>query len=154
MLQTGFLVLVIALVGWYFWNSTRGTVDQEGSLVHWMNLAEAQAENQRTHKPYMFDFTAAWCGPCRALNQQVFADAEAAEFINQSFIPVRVVDRRREEGRNQDWIEQLQARFRLEAFPTLGVDRGGEPITYRGYRGKEATLEFLKQSLGDKPQSF
>lgn len=149
------MVLVIVLVGWYFWNASRGPkVDQEGSLVHWMNLSEAQAENQKTHKPFLFDFTAAWCGPCRALNRDVFADPGAAEFINQSFVPVRVVDRRREEGRNADWVDQLQARFRLEAFPTLGVDKGGEPISYRGYRGRDATLEFLKQSLTDQPQSF
>jgi thiol:disulfide interchange protein len=118
-------------------------------LVKWHAVAGAEAEAKRAKKPLLYDFTAAWCPPCRKLAKEVFGDAEAAAFINANFVPVRVMDRSREDGKNPPEIEALQKRFGITAFPTLIVTGGGrKPVTLEGYAGKAETVKALKDAVG------
>ena len=115
-------------------------------LVAWRSIEAGPAEAAGTGRPILYDFTAAWCGPCRLLNREVFSDAASAAFINQHFVPVRVLDRSREDGRNPADIDALQSRFRITGFPTLVVlpPGGRAPIVMDGYRGKEGTMAALQ----------
>jgi thiol:disulfide interchange protein len=115
-------------------------------LVHWRTLEAAVAEARATDRPLLYDFTAEWCPPCRLMQRQVFADPQAAAEIESRFVPVRVLDRQREEGRNAPRVDSLQARYRVNAFPTLvvaGVD-GREVTRIEGFMGREATLGQLR----------
>lgn len=114
--------------------------------VRWRTLEAGLAEARATNRPVLYDFTAEWCPPCRAMQQQVFADPQAAEEIGIRFVPVRVLDRQREEGRNARWVDSLQARYRVSSFPTLivaGAD-GRESRRIEGFMGRNATLGLLR----------
>jgi thiol:disulfide interchange protein len=114
--------------------------------VQWRTLEAGLAEARATNRPILYDFTAEWCPPCRLLQRQVFADPRAAEEIEIRFVPVRVLDRQREEGRNEHWVDSLQARYRVNSFPTLivaGVD-GRESRRVEGFMGRDATLGLLR----------
>ncbi len=113
--------------------------------VHWRPIASARTEALASGKPILYDFTADWCPPCRAMQRELFSDPEAAARIDSAFVPVRVLDRQREEGRNTTEVMVLQAQYHVEAFPTLVVvsPEGGAPVTIEGYMGRQATLARL-----------
>ncbi|MBI1798032.1 MAG: thioredoxin family protein [Candidatus Eisenbacteria bacterium] len=117
-------------------------------LVHWRPIETAVAEARQAHRPILYDFTADWCPPCRAMKREVFADPQAAAQIERLFVPVRVLDRQREEGRNPAAVESLQTRYSIDSFPTLVVAPvgQGEAKTFAGYGGKAATLQQLSRA--------
>jgi thiol-disulfide isomerase/thioredoxin len=119
--------------------------------VQWRNLADAPAAAGRLGKPVLYDFTAEWCAPCKLLDED-WADASVAEKVNASFVPVRVMDRMREQGRNAPEVAELQRRYEVSAFPTLVVAApDGRLIAKReGYRNTERLVEFLAEAAAGR----
>jgi thiol:disulfide interchange protein len=120
----------------------------ETDLVHWRALEAGLAEARATDRPLLYDFTAGWCPPCRMMQRQVFADPRAAAELESRFVPVRVLDRQREEGRNARWVDSLQSVYHVNAFPTLvvaGAD-GREALRLEGFVGRDVTLGRLRGS--------
>jgi thioredoxin-related protein len=67
---------------------------------------------------------------------------------NQNFVPVRVMDRIQEEGRNSPEVAALQARYQIGSFPTLVVAdaQGREIARHVGYRNRAALQAFLEDA--------
>ena len=109
------------------------------NLVQWVSIDEAVQLAASSNKLILFDFTADWCAPCHDLDAEVFANPQLAREINANFIPVRVLDREQEEGKNTPIVEDLQRRFAVRAFPTIvfadaaGAERG----RMEGFRARE-----------------
>jgi thiol:disulfide interchange protein len=114
-----------------------------GDRIQWRPIAGAAAAAHQAGRPLLYDFSAAWCGPCRLMQREMFSDARIADQINRAFVPVHVVDRSREDGRNPPEVDALQARFRIEAFPTVIVvsPDGGDPVVFEGYGGRDEMLK-------------
>lgn len=126
----------------------RGTEGGVG-LVHWQPREKAAALAHASVKPILYDFTAAWCAPCKLVDRD-WEDPDLAEQVNGAFIPTRVVDRAREDGRNLPEISELQRHFEIVGFPTIvAADPDGRLIAKTdGYRGKEAMMRFLEEAKG------
>jgi thiol:disulfide interchange protein len=116
-----------------------------GNLVKWRTIAAGEAESRASKKPVFYFLTADWCGPCHMMKAQIFADPEMAGLINKQFIPVQVVDRRREDGQNAPEVDAVFRRFRPNGLPTLVVARPAakQGLSAVGWTDKAGTREFL-----------
>lgn len=120
--------------------------------IRWQDRSDAAAAAARLGKPVLYDFTAAWCAPCKLLDKD-WADAAVANRVNAAFVPVRVIDRVREDGRNAPDVAELQQRYEVSVFPTLVVATpDGRLVAKReGYRNTEALMAFLAEAAGGQP---
>jgi thiol:disulfide interchange protein len=122
-----------------------------GGLVHWTSPddAAAAAAAGDDARPVLYDFSATWCEPCQQMERQVFADPEAAAFINATYRPVRVADDDASAA-----AAGLRAQFRVSGLPTLVVVRGPAATSHlEGYAGKRRTLAFLAGAAQGRTQS-
>ena len=115
------------------------TPEKKASLVQWVPLEQVGQLAAATNKFILIDFTAEWCEPCHQLDAEVFGDPALSSEINRRFLAVRVTDRKREEGRNPAYIQQLEQRYHVNSYPTVVfVDAGGlERARMEGYGGPE-----------------
>jgi len=111
---------------------------KSGSGIHWVSPDEGARLAASSGKPLLFDFTAEWCQPCHELDAAVFTVPELAAEINKRFVPVRVMDRQQEEGRNSGAVAALQQRYSVRGFPTvIFADASGvERARIEGFRGR------------------
>ncbi len=116
-------------------------------LVHWQPRETAAALAKASGKPILYDFTAAWCAPCKLVDHD-WEDPALAEQVNSGFIAARVVDRTREDGRNPPEIAELQRLYDIAGFPTIvaAAPDGRLIAKIDGYRGKEAMAQFLEEA--------
>lgn len=140
------VVLLVARIGTGMWEQRNPP--EVPDLVRWRPIEAAEAESRATGRPILYDFNAAWCGPCQAMKREVFGDPRSAAQINRLYVPVSVVDRSREDGHNPPDVQALQDRYKIDAFPTLVVfsPTTGHTETFAGYGGAQATLQQLGAS--------
>ncbi|KFC20118.1 thioredoxin family protein [Chryseobacterium sp. FH1] len=71
-------------------------------------LAKAKTEK----KLIFLDAYAAWCGPCKLMERNVFTDAKVADYYNKNFINAHF-DMEKGEGK------ELAAKYGIRSYPTL-----------------------------------
>jgi thiol:disulfide interchange protein len=100
----------------------------------------------------LVDFYANWCGPCRAMEREVFSRPELAGAIERLVIPVKVD--LSAERRNRAGVE-VARRFNVSVVPTFLVIDGNERVVARqsGSVSGEQFLQLLESAAaGDGQQ--
>jgi len=99
---------------------------------------------KQANKYIFFNAGAAWCGPCRTLERDVFTRDEVADFFNANFINVKYD---MEKGHGID----LRHKYSTWAYPTLlWINPNTEEVVHRvaGGRSPEALIALGKVALG------
>ncbi len=95
-------------------------------------LAKAKKEK----KLIFMDAFAAWCGPCKMMEKNVFTDAKVADYYNKNFINARF-DMEKGEGRT------LAQKYSVRSYPTfLFLNGDGEAVGQE--LGYIESSEFIK----------
>jgi thiol:disulfide interchange protein len=104
-------------------------------------------------RPILYDFTAAWCPPCHLLDTEGLSDPQVASLVNSTYQLSRVVDRKREDGKNPPATAELERRYSVNGFPTLVVATPDGRLIARldGYPGRKSLLYFLQESSRKTP---
>ena len=78
----------------------------------------------------------------------MFSDPARAKALEAQVVPVSVVDRYREDGKNAPDVDALQQRFQVYALPTLIVldPASGKFEKREGYAGADETLQWIAAS--------
>lgn len=99
--------------------------------LKWSEILEkAKAE----HKYIFVDCYATWCGPCKWMDENVYADQKAGDFFNKNFISVRVqMDQTaKDDDRTKNWYGMaisFEKDYTVNAYPTfLFFNEDGKPV--------------------------
>jgi len=133
-------VIVIALAVRGVPRSTSRGPALSGESVAWRNdFSRAFQEAAKAQKPVMVDFYADWCGWCKKLDRDVYANPKVVQ-ASQKFIPVKL---------NTDKDERTAKRYRIEGLPTIVFFKpdGEEIRRVVGYREPGEFLNEMEQAL-------
>lgn len=124
---------------------------QQGIEFRDLALKEALAAAQAEGKLVFVDCFTEWCGPCKAMDRQVFPDPEAGAFMNPRFVCVQV-DMEKGEG------PAMGVKYGVSSYPTfLILDAEGTEINRAV--GSMNTPQFVERigrlsSKGNSPEAL
>ena len=103
---------------------SRHEVASVPSLVKWQSsYQQALAQAKSEKKLVMVDIYTDWCGWCKRLDKDVYANAAVAEALAKHFIPVKVNPEKSREG------AELAKKFGTQGFPHIVfVNGNGEKV--------------------------
>ncbi|RKD92546.1 DPP IV N-terminal domain-containing protein [Mangrovibacterium diazotrophicum] len=113
------LVLLLALFGVQVVEAQNREVNFQHST-----LDEALQQAREQDKLIFIDCYTSWCGPCKMMAKTVFTLDSVADFVNQSFIPLKL-DMEVGEG------PEVGKRYAVQAYPTYLFLNGKGELIYK-----------------------
>lgn len=109
------------------------------------DFAGAVAKAKQENKLVFIDFYTTWCGPCKAMDANIFPDAKVGEFFNEKFVSIKI-DAEKGEG------IQLAKKYKVKGYPTLlylNTDESEKDRLVGATPNPEFLINFTKQALGE-----
>ena len=131
--------------------------------IKWISLEDAVYLQEAAPRNIIIDMYTNWCGPCKLLDRNTFANKDVAKYTNDNFYAVKFnaegndivnfkgytfenpnYDPARANRRNSS--HQLSQAFRIQAFPTIVfLDKSSNLLhKLRGYKTPKQLEVYLK----------
>jgi len=103
-------------------------------------LSEALEESARVNKPVLMKGYTDWCGYCKKLENETFADEAVAKHLNENFVVIKI-DMEKGEG------PDVKKRFNITGYPTMVIldSKGTETKRLKGFMDAEKFLAGIKE---------
>lgn len=119
--------------------------------------AKAKAENK-----YIFaDCFTTWCGPCKAMEKNIYPNDTVGDFVNSKFISVKVqLDTSKQDNDHvKSWYadaHNIMQQYKINAFPTFLFFSPDGKIVHRdlGYKGKADFITLAGTAADPKKQYY
>jgi thioredoxin-related protein len=113
--------------------------------IEWLTYEEGLKKAKELKRPIVIDFTASWCGWCKRMDNETFADTKVIDYLNSNFVLVKVWgDSDKPTSHDGEVMSErnLTRVYGVRGFPTFWfLDSEGERIgPSPGYK---KTVEFL-----------
>ncbi|PWZ12878.1 Thioredoxin H-type [Zea mays] len=121
----------------------RSMASEQGVVIACHSKAEFDAhmtKAQEAGKLVVIDFTAAWCGPCRAI-APLFVE-HAKKFTQVVFLKVDV-----------DEVKEVTAAYEVEAMPTFHFVKNGKTVATIVGAKKDELLALIEKHAAPAPAS-
>ncbi|MBI4162079.1 MAG: thioredoxin domain-containing protein, partial [Candidatus Aenigmarchaeota archaeon] len=106
--------------------------------INWLEWSKEAFElSKKENKPILLSISATWCHWCHVMDQNSYDNKDVAEFINETFIPIRV---------DTDKRPDINERYNQGGWPsTVFLDESGQIITGATYVPPYDFLSMLGQ---------
>ena len=139
MLQVAALLLSMSIV----------MAGDAGRDLQWLSFDKGLAEAQKNDKKILVDVYTVWCGWCKRMDKDVYANDKVVSYLTQQYVLVRLNAESSEElhykGKTYSEMELAQG-FKVTGYPTiLFLDPDGNHITsLPGYVKADEFLGIVK----------
>ena len=122
---------------------------EKGERIQWIPYSESiLVGSEKSNRPVILDFYADWCGPCKALDKQVFSQPDIVA-LSKEFTTVRVDLTTRHEAQ-----EILQKKYEIRGVPTVIFIKGDgseeRKLRVESYVDPEVMLKRMRELLTGK----
>jgi len=123
-----------------------GAAAETGANIPWLHdINHAAAESVRLNRPMLVNISTAWCGYCRKMRRETFADSGVVSKITDCFVPVKL-----NADRNRDFIRRMDVRV----YPTTLILSSKLDVIKRidGFRSAVELTHGLSQFCQHQPR--
>ncbi|MGA3246013.1 MAG: thioredoxin family protein [Bacteroidota bacterium] len=112
--------------------------------IQWLGFEEAKSVAASQNKPIFIDVYADWCGPCKAMDKEVFPNDSVKSVLTSRYVPAKI------NGDDRVVGDTLKKQFGIRAYPTYIVlsPAGRERKRHIGFLQKTEFVKWLNDSTG------
>jgi hypothetical protein len=118
------------------------TITLEAQEIKWMTFDQAIAAQKKKPKKIFIDVYTSWCGPCKMLANNTFANKDLAKYVNDNYYAVKF------NGEGNEVLNYKGQRFENKGYDPALADRRNSIHPFTNYLQVQAypTMLFLDEN--------
>jgi len=145
------LILLLMAVVLMAGDDKAGQADDpaEEKEIHWYDYDNGLSLAKEGGKHLFVNFTTSWCGYCKKMDKEAFADSAVINLLNTDFVPVKVDGDSKKaldiDGYKTTERDLSRKEFRVRGYPTFWFLKsdGSKLANLRGYQTKDYLMQAL-----------